>query len=72
LLAASGVEVIDPTGQFLLSLTQHVPYVSYGGTMTGSLAPAIHITGATARLNNLVLSFPGSYLGGIIPNVSFK
>lgn len=70
LLTANGIQAIYPNGQFLLSLGQTVPYVSYSGTMTGSLLPAVQISTLTLGINNLLISFPGNYLGGLLPNVS--
>ncbi|OBG41078.1 hypothetical protein A5672_12890 [Mycobacterium alsense] len=71
LLSANGIEAIYPNGQFLLSLGQTIPYVSYSSTMTGTLAPVIQISGLTLGVNNLLISFPGNYLGGLLPNVRF-
>jgi PE family len=72
LLSASGTSAIAPDGQFLLSLGQTVPYFSYGASMSGTLVPAIQITGLTLDVDGLVVSSPGTYLGGILPNVSFS
>lgn len=70
LLSATGTEAVFPNGQFLFAVGQSIPYASYSAAITGSVLPAVQITGVTLGLNNLVLSFPGTYLGGLIPNVS--
>lgn len=40
--------------------------------MTGTLLPAIRIAGLTLSIDGLLFSFPGTYLGGILPNVSYS
>lgn len=70
LVSANGIQASYPNGQFLLFPGQTIPYVSDTGTMPGSLFPAVQISGLTVGINNLLISFPGNYLGGRIPNVS--
>jgi hypothetical protein len=72
LLAASGVDAFAPNGQFFLSLGQTLPYFSYGTSVTGALLPAISITGVTVDISHLQLAFPGTYFGGLLPNVSIR
>jgi hypothetical protein len=72
LLSGSGTGSISSAGQFLLSVAQTTPTGSYGASMTGSLLPAIQVTGVTFSSEGLAFSWPGTYLGGIVPNVSFS
>jgi hypothetical protein len=72
LLSGSGTGSISSAGQFLLSVAQTTPTGSYGASMTGSLLPAIQVTGVTFSSEGLAFSWPGTYLGGILPNVSFS
>lgn len=72
LLSATGTEAVAPSGQFFLSLGQALPYFSYGTSVTGTLLPAISITGVAVDISHLQLSFPGTYLGGLLPNVSIQ
>jgi hypothetical protein len=71
LLSGSGTGSISSAGQFLLSVTETTPIV-YGTSMTGSLLPAIQVTGVTFGIDRLAFSWPGTYLAGILPNVSFS
>lgn len=70
LLSATGTDAFTPNGQFFLSLGQALPYFSYGTSVTGTLLPAISITGVAVDISHLQLAFPGTYFGGLLPNVS--
>jgi hypothetical protein len=72
LLSAAGTDAFAPNGQFFLSLGQALPYFSYGTSVTGTLLPAISITGVTVDISHLQLSFPGTYFGGLLPNASIQ
>ncbi|ORW85247.1 hypothetical protein AWB92_27550 [Mycobacterium sp. IEC1808] len=72
LLSAAGTEGVAPNGQFFLSVGQALPYFSYGTSVTGTLLPAIAITGVTVDISHLQLSFPGTYFGGLLPNASIQ
>ncbi|OBK46621.1 PE family protein [Mycobacterium sp. 1081908.1] len=72
LLSATGTDAFAPNGQFLLSLGQALPHFSYGTSVTGTLLPAISITGVTVGISHLQLSFPGTYFGGLLPNASIQ
>jgi len=72
LLSAAGADAIAPNGQFLLTLGQALPSLSYGASVSGTLLPGISITGVTVDISHLLLSFPGTYLGGLLPNVSIQ
>ena len=71
LLSANGTQAIAADGQFFLSLGQTAPYFAFGASVSGALLPAIQITGLTVGLDGLVVSFPGTYLGGLLPTFRF-
>jgi PE family len=71
LLAAGGTSAIASNGQFLISLAQNAPFVSCGASMTGGLLPGLQITELAFSIDGLTVSLPGTYLGGLLPNVSF-
>ncbi len=71
LLSAGGTSAIASNGQFLISLGQNAPLLSFGASMTGGLLPGLEITELTFGIDGLTVSLPGTYLGGLLPNVSF-
>jgi PE family len=68
-LAESGTEYVTFDGPFALSLLEYTPFYSVGASMTGTLMPQIQISGLSYSINGLALSWPGTYLGGFIPDV---
>ena len=62
LLSGTGTEAVSLADQFLLSLVQRTPLYSVGTSLSGTLLPAIQITGLTLDIDALQISFPGTYL----------
>jgi PE family len=73
LFSGTGTEAITPNGVFFLSSNGNTPLFSAGGSLSGNLNLATlspQVTGVTVTLDGLDVSFPGTLLDGIIPNVA--
>ncbi|OBI46063.1 PE family protein [Mycobacterium sp. E796] len=72
LLSAGGTSAITSDGRFSMTLGQSLPFLSYGASLRGDLLPAVQLTGWTLSIDNLLISYPGTHFGGIVPDFTFQ